>query len=163
MARSLNATSGFRRDVDEKTSLFWGITQGRMVILYHSTLRHAPDKRSSQSLWKLNLRAYIQTWVPDTEQVVPPLAPLIAQRSILGNRRCCAIIVEHGCTYTNTVLLGAFATSQNAPIIFTFVCSSIFCMYLHDWTDFHVIWYWGLTRRTVDKIQIWLKSIKNIR
>jgi hypothetical protein len=31
-----------------RSALFWGITQRRVVILYHSTLRYTPEERKSQ-------------------------------------------------------------------------------------------------------------------
>jgi hypothetical protein len=37
-------------------ALFWGVTQSRVVILYHSTLRNAPEERTPHTLSHTDLR-----------------------------------------------------------------------------------------------------------
>jgi hypothetical protein len=46
------------------------------------------------------------------------------------------------------------------------VVAASLCVRMYErgshWTDFREIWYWALSRKPVETIQIWLKSGKNI-
>ena len=55
--------------------------------------------------------------------------------------------------------LGSFAQSRNAPVSSVVSFGLPVRLYEHGfhWTDFRKIWYWGLTRKSVTKLQIWLK------
>ena len=64
-------------------------------------------------------------------------------------------------------LLGAFAKSRKSTVCFVMsVCPLIHPFVLVDqlgfhWTDFHEIWYLSISRTSVAKIQVSLKSDKN--
>jgi len=65
--------------------------------------------------------------------------------------------------YFNTTFSGAFVKLGNATISFVMcVCPSV-CMeqLVSHWTDFHEIWYLSIFRKSVEKIQVSLKSNKN--
>ena len=53
--------------------------------------------------------------------------------------------------------------SQNGEkILLATVCLSVRMEQIgSNWTDFHKIWYFSIFRKTVDKIQVLLKSDKN--
>jgi len=55
--------------------------------------------------------------------------------------------------------LGTFAWSRKALL----VCPVGICQSGSHWTDLREIWYWGVPWKSVEIIQIWLKSGRNIR
>ena len=63
-------------------------------------------------------------------------------------------------------ILGSFTEiAKKVPITFVMYVRLSVRMYQrgsHS-TDFREIWYWELSRKSVDKLQIWLKSDKSIR
>ena len=68
-----------------------------------------------------------------------------------------------GLTETSNTFLGAFAKLHKATISFVMsVCSSVRIEQLGShWTDFHEIWYMSIFRKSVEKIQVSLRSDKN--
>jgi len=68
-------------------------------------------------------------------------------------------------TYKHTVwleytTLGAFIKLRKATINFT-MCYPHETTRLTQWEDFHAVWYLGIFRKSVEKIQVSLKSDKN--
>ena len=63
----------------------------------------------------------------------------------------------------NYWFLGAFAKLRKATITFVMsVCPSVRMEYLGShWTDFHWIWYLSIFRKSLERIQVLLKSDRN--
>jgi len=53
---------------------------------------------------------------------------------------------------------------QNAPVRFkTFRTFTLVYQRGSQWKNFRQIWYWNPLRKSVEKLQMWLKSDKNLR
>jgi hypothetical protein len=118
----------------------------------------------SQRGWKNNWRSKHSPLGKESEMIIS-----IGQRwkysRIVGSMYvvvCYPHLVSQSGLNPSGTFLGSFAKWRKENISFMSVCPSVCMEQLGShWTDFDETWYLGLFRKSVEKIQISLKSDKN--